>query len=123
MSAAPSQDARADWDKICCPICAGTSFEHLFEKAGEPFVRCLECRLTLINPRPPFSAIRAGYDAGLQCYLHEKSRQEIAPRAPSRTPVTAQIRSRLALAGRRLLRRLRGPRGAGCGLRCARRRY
>jgi 2-polyprenyl-3-methyl-5-hydroxy-6-metoxy-1,4-benzoquinol methylase len=77
MSAAPSQDARADWDKICCPICAGTSFEHLFEKAGEPFVRCLECRLTLINPRPPFSAIRAGYDAGYSAIYTKKAAKKL----------------------------------------------
>ena len=51
------------WDRIACPVCGGADFAALFEKGGEPFVRCRGCGLTLINPRRPFAEIRAGYDA------------------------------------------------------------
>ena len=51
------------WDAIVCPVCKTDEFESLFELAGEPFVRCAGCGLTLINPRRPFEQIRAGYDA------------------------------------------------------------
>ena len=55
--------ARQGWDLIACPVCEGVVFDTLFEKGGEPFVRCRACGLTLINPRPPFEQVRAGYDA------------------------------------------------------------
>jgi 2-polyprenyl-3-methyl-5-hydroxy-6-metoxy-1,4-benzoquinol methylase len=48
---------------IACPVCDGTRFTSLFEKAGEPFVRCDGCQLLLINPRPPAQAVAATYDA------------------------------------------------------------
>lgn len=52
-----------DWESIDCPVCTEHCFTHLFDKGGEPFVRCRGCGLTLINPRPPFSTVRATYDA------------------------------------------------------------
>ncbi len=58
-----TDDPRRDWERIACPVCAGDEFRHLFDKAGEPFVRCFACGLTLINPRPPFAQIREHYDA------------------------------------------------------------
>ena len=51
------------WEIIDCPVCAGTEFLRLFEKAGEPIAKCLNCGLTLINPRPHYDTIKAGYDA------------------------------------------------------------
>ncbi len=45
-------DAPGPLEKIDCPVCAGNRFTLLFEKLGEPFVRCDECGLVLINPRP-----------------------------------------------------------------------
>ena len=70
MSAAQS---RRDWEHIACPVCAGNDFRHLFEKAGEPFVRCVACGLTLINPRPPFARIRDQYDAAYSAGYTRKS--------------------------------------------------
>lgn len=51
------------FETIACPVCDGARFAPLFEKAGEPFVRCEGCRLVLINPRPPAPAVAATYDA------------------------------------------------------------
>jgi 2-polyprenyl-3-methyl-5-hydroxy-6-metoxy-1,4-benzoquinol methylase len=48
---------------INCPVCSGTKFNHLFDKDTEPFVRCVQCQLTLINPRPTFDQISKKYDA------------------------------------------------------------
>ena len=62
MSMKSDHPTRPAWDEIACPVCSGTSFEHLFDKGDEPFVACINCGLTLINPRPPFATIRAGYD-------------------------------------------------------------
>ena len=52
-----------NWESIACPLCAGETFTHLFDKGGEPFVRCTGCSLTLINPRPRAEALAATYDA------------------------------------------------------------
>lgn len=52
------------WETIACPVCGGQTFEKLFEKQGEPFVRCTECGLVLINPRPQYDDIAKTYDAG-----------------------------------------------------------
>lgn len=59
----PEPDTTALAQRIDCPVCAGQEFNDLFEKGGESFCRCNNCGLTLINPRPDFSTIRAGYDA------------------------------------------------------------
>lgn len=69
--------ARSDWETIACPVCGGANFTQLFEKAGEPFVRCAGCRLTLINPRPPFQRIRAGYDAAYSAGYVRKAEKKL----------------------------------------------
>ena len=69
--------ARHDWELIACPICAGTTFRHLFDKADEPFVRCVDCSLTLINPRPPFAIIRDHYDAAYSASYTRKAEAKI----------------------------------------------
>jgi SAM-dependent methyltransferase len=51
------------FEKIDCPVCDGRGFDALFEKRGEPFVRCHGCGLVLINPRPAFGVVAATYDA------------------------------------------------------------
>jgi SAM-dependent methyltransferase len=51
------------FETIDCPVCDGTSFQPLFEKECEPFVRCRGCGLVLINPRPVFGVIAETYDA------------------------------------------------------------
>ncbi len=63
MNTAAGAHESAQFETIACPLCAGENFEALFEKHGEPFVRCRACSLVLINPRPPPATIRAGYDA------------------------------------------------------------
>lgn len=68
---------RHDWELIACPICDGTDFRHLFDKAGEPFVRCTACTLTLINPRPPFARIRKHYDAAYSAAYTRKAEAKI----------------------------------------------
>ena len=65
------------WELIPCPVCAGVRFTHLFDKGGEPFVRCTECTLTLINPRPPFAVIRAGYDAAYSAGYTRKAAKKL----------------------------------------------
>lgn len=65
------------WESIPCPVCAGERFTHLFDKAGEPFVRCTDCTLTLINPRPPFAVIRAGYDAAYSAGYTRKAAKKL----------------------------------------------
>jgi SAM-dependent methyltransferase len=49
--------------QVACPVCDGVRFEPLFVKAGEAFVRCAACTLTLINPPPAVAASAATYDA------------------------------------------------------------
>ena len=51
-----------NWETISCPVCGGASFLALFEKHGEPFVRCAGCELVLINPRPRYNAVLETYD-------------------------------------------------------------
>ena len=50
-------------EKIDCPVCAGHSFSHLFTKQGEDFVRCQNCGLMLINPRPAMKQVEETYDS------------------------------------------------------------
>ena len=50
-------------ETIDCPVCGCREFEPLFEKSGESFVQCRQCALVLINPRPVYEQILAGYDA------------------------------------------------------------
>jgi len=51
------------FETIDCPVCTGSSFQPLFEKRGEQFVRCQGCGLVLINPRPVFGVVAETYDA------------------------------------------------------------
>lgn len=69
--------SRQDWELIACPVCDGRDFRHLFDKAGEPFVRCATCTLTLINPRPPFASIRNHYDAAYSAGYTRKAQAKI----------------------------------------------
>lgn len=48
--------------QIACPVCSGDQFKSLFVKAGESFVRCESCTLTLINPPPDLANSTATYD-------------------------------------------------------------
>ena len=74
MSTAASRDG---WDLIACPVCGGDEFRHLFDKGGEPFVRCQRCTLTLINPRPPFEHIREHYDAAYSAGYTRKAEAKV----------------------------------------------
>ncbi|MGR8946783.1 MAG: class I SAM-dependent methyltransferase [Gammaproteobacteria bacterium] len=64
-------------DKIDCPVCAGQSFSHLFTKQDEPFVRCDECRLMLINPRPEFSQVVDTYDSDYSDHYIKKADKKL----------------------------------------------
>lgn len=68
---------REGWQRIACPVCDGSNFQHLFDKGGQPFVRCTGCSLTLINPRPPLAAIRAHYDAAYSAAYTRKAEAKI----------------------------------------------
>lgn len=72
-----SASTRDGWESIACPVCGGTQFQHLFDKGGEPFVRCRSCSLTLINPRPPFAHIREGYDGAYSAGYTRKAEAKI----------------------------------------------
>jgi SAM-dependent methyltransferase len=50
------------WETISCPVCNSNSFTNLFIKREEPFVRCNNCSLVLINPRPEYERIQETYD-------------------------------------------------------------
>lgn len=47
-----SKSAPEKWQHIPCPICGAEAFTRLFTKDHEPFVKCHDCGLVLINPRP-----------------------------------------------------------------------
>lgn len=51
------------FESLPCPVCGGADFHPLFEKQGEAFVRCLACRLVLINPRPVVTEVALTYGA------------------------------------------------------------
>ena len=56
------QQSAVAFETITCPICEGREFIPLFEKRGEPFVRCVDCSLVLINPRPTRATVALTYD-------------------------------------------------------------
>ncbi len=59
-----STDTAVEWDRIDCPICGGDQFSLMFELKGEQFVRCNDCQLALINPRPVYTQVAETYDEG-----------------------------------------------------------
>ncbi len=67
-----------DLETIACPVCDGTRFAALFEKQGEPFVRCEECALVLINPRPRFQDVAATYNAQYSQGYIKKAAKKLA---------------------------------------------
>lgn len=93
-----SGDARVapDWETIACPVCGGSRFRELFEKDGEPFVRCESCALTLINPRPGFEIVRLGYDAAYSDAYVRKAEKKLK-RARRRV---ARLKREYGLTGR-----------------------
>lgn len=67
-----------DFETIACPVCDSTRFSPLFEKRGEPFVRCTCCGLLLINPRPCFQVVAATYDAEYSQGYIDKAPKKLA---------------------------------------------
>lgn len=86
----------AGWQRIDCPVCDGSEFAPLFERAGEPFVRCRGCGLVLINPRRAAAAIAARYDAG---YTDRYLRKADKKRRRCRSAVR-RVQQRYVRAGR-----------------------
>ena len=69
-------DSDTRWETIPCPVCDHTEFTPLFEKAGEPFVRCNGCRLVLINPRPVPEQVATTYDRDYtQGYIRKQDKK------------------------------------------------
>jgi len=72
MTPAPTRP----FETIACPVCDGSHFEPLFEKNGEPFVRCEGCGLVLINPRPVFGIVADTYDAAYsEAYIRKAAKK------------------------------------------------
>ncbi len=66
------------WEKIDCPVCDSTDFNHLFEKGGEPFVRCAGCGLMMINPRPVYDEhVINTYDEDYSRFYLAKARKKV----------------------------------------------
>lgn len=65
-------------ETIACPVCDGSQFKPLFRMRGEPFVRCTDCGLVLINPRPDFQAVATGYNARYSQGYIEKAQKKLA---------------------------------------------
>ena len=66
------------FERIACPVCDGSEFTSLFEKRGEPFVRCAGCGLVLINPRPAFGVVADTYDAAYsQGYIRKADKKRM----------------------------------------------
>lgn len=66
-----------DWQHLSCPVCEGSSFTQLFEKDGEPFVRCNRCTLVMINPRPIYADIIHTYTHGYSAGYIDKQDKKI----------------------------------------------
>ena len=66
------------WEEINCPVCGGSRFDPLFEKNGEPFVRCHECDLMMINPRPLYDHVIETYDDSYSDFYIKKGNKKIA---------------------------------------------
>ena len=81
---------------IDCPVCGSGAFTPLFRKENQQFVRCNDCALVLINPRPFLSELRAVYDAD---YSGAYIRKGASKRRRARKRV-ALLRQRYAPAGR-----------------------
>lgn len=57
-----TQELRTDWgEHTNCYLCGGTQEEELFRKSGLRFVRCQECSLVYMNPRPSRDALERLY--------------------------------------------------------------
>ena len=68
-----SKSAPEKWQQIPCPICGSGTFTHLFTKDHEPFVKCNDCDLVLINPRPVFQQVLMTYDHAYSEYYANKA--------------------------------------------------
>lgn len=88
-------NAETRWEKIACPVCRGETFDPLFEKNGEPFVRCEDCGLTLINPRPLYDQVQQVYDQAYSTFYVNK-----APSKRRRSRRTVNRLRRYAPSGR-----------------------
>lgn len=81
------------WEKIACPVCGGQAFTPLFEKAGEPFVRCAGCGLTLINPRPVYDQVQQVYDASYSTFYVNKMESKRRRAARTVRRITKWVKS------------------------------
>jgi 2-polyprenyl-3-methyl-5-hydroxy-6-metoxy-1,4-benzoquinol methylase len=65
------------WQQIPCPICDSVTFAHLFTKDREPFVKCNDCGLVLINPRPVPQQSLMTYDHAYSEHYANKANKKL----------------------------------------------
>jgi len=51
-------------EKVDCDLCGSKAYVCVFEKLGFNVVRCSECGLVYVNPRPKYSETKSKYNAG-----------------------------------------------------------
>ena len=71
------ETANVQRETVACPVCNGESFVALFEKNNEPFVRCTDCGLVLINPRPIYAQLLDTYDDNYSQIYAKKTDKKI----------------------------------------------
>lgn len=99
----PPTGSSANQPLIPCPCCEGRDFRKLFEKGGQSFVKCLDCGLMLINPRPPQEDLLDNYTPAYT--------QKFIRKTPSKRRRAKRIVSRLG--------RLYVPRGRWLDVGCS----
>ena len=65
------------WEEISCPVCNGGDFVELFKKLDEPFVKCVNCGLVLINPRPVYAQVLDTYDNDYSLTYANKAKKKM----------------------------------------------
>jgi SAM-dependent methyltransferase len=59
--------SRATWELVTsCDVCGSTKFEEAFERVvdGAPLVRCVDCGLVILSPRPRSEDVTRWYESG-----------------------------------------------------------
>lgn len=81
-SASGKAPSRLVWERVSCPLCGERDEELVLTKRSQPdgnefrLVRCRECGLGYVNPRPAPESIKQFYPADYSPYLAPPSRKE-----------------------------------------------
>lgn len=65
------------WETINCPVCGDDRFTLIFKKNNEPFVKCNQCGLLLINPRPVYEKVFNTYSKDYSDKYARKSKKKL----------------------------------------------